>query len=77
METTRNQKQLESFTTYCKTHPEERFWQALRNWSETRAILMCPQNCSPIDFITEGAIDTFYLEGKNKEDLSELETNEI
>lgn len=22
-----------SFATYAKAHPEERFWQALRNWS--------------------------------------------
>ena len=25
---------LVSFTAYCQQHPEERFWQALRNWSE-------------------------------------------
>lgn len=29
-----SKKQLKSFTSYCKAHPEERFWQALRNWSE-------------------------------------------
>lgn len=29
----KNQKQLESFTTYCKEYPEQRFWQALRNWT--------------------------------------------
>lgn len=25
---------LKSFTEYCEQHPEQRFWQALRNWSE-------------------------------------------
>lgn len=26
-------KSLTSFAEYCENHPEERFWQALRNWS--------------------------------------------
>ena len=26
-------KDLQSFIKYCKKHPEQRFWQALRNWS--------------------------------------------
>lgn len=30
---TKNSKLLWSFMKYCKIHPEERFWQALRNWS--------------------------------------------
>lgn len=25
---------LLSFIAYCKAHPHERFWQALRNWSK-------------------------------------------
>jgi len=28
------QVQLESFILYCHTYPEQRFWQALRNWSQ-------------------------------------------
>jgi hypothetical protein len=24
---------LESFSAYCQERPEQRFWQALRNWS--------------------------------------------
>jgi hypothetical protein len=27
-------EQLDSFILYCHTYPEQRFWQALRNWSE-------------------------------------------
>lgn len=30
----KNSKQLVSFTNYCFKHPEERFWQALRNWNQ-------------------------------------------
>lgn len=30
----KNKERLESFTKYCKEHPGERFWQALRNWSD-------------------------------------------
>lgn len=30
----RNNKLLESFTKYCKENPQERFWQALRNWAK-------------------------------------------
>lgn len=26
-------KELKSFIAYYKAHPEQRFWQALRNWS--------------------------------------------
>lgn len=51
----KNQKLLEEFTAYCNAHPEERFWQALRNWSRAANI-----------FWSNGALlrDTFYLEDK-------------
>lgn len=29
-----NLKQLNDFTDYCLQHPEQRFYQALRNWSQ-------------------------------------------
>ncbi len=32
MDKTENSEQLNSFTRYCLSHPQERFWQALRNW---------------------------------------------
>lgn len=35
----KNQKSLASFVDYCLEHPEERFWQALRNWSGNDYIL--------------------------------------
>ena len=27
-------KELKSFIKYCEKNPEQRFWQALRNWSK-------------------------------------------
>lgn len=30
----KNKKLLDDFTKYCNANPDERFWQALRNWSE-------------------------------------------
>jgi len=35
----KNFSQLTSFMIYCAEHPEERFWQALRNWSKYNFIL--------------------------------------
>lgn len=32
-------KTLNNFTDYCKKHPTERFWQALRNFSRADMIL--------------------------------------
>lgn len=29
----KNNQLLKYFTAYCEQHPEERFWQALRNFS--------------------------------------------
>lgn len=29
----KNSRLLAMFTEYCREHPSERFWQALRNWS--------------------------------------------
>lgn len=35
----KNNKLLSSFSEYCLEHPDERFWQALRNWSKKAFIL--------------------------------------
>ena len=61
----RNSKSLRTFVLYCLDHPEQRFWQALRNWSGERFIL----KADSIDFTESkfiGIFDTFYWEGKNK-----------
>lgn len=46
---------LLSFTTYCHEHPEERFWQALRNWAGVAFIYTSPKLIDDKD-----VEDTFY-----------------
>jgi hypothetical protein len=55
---TRNSEALQSFVQYCEEHPEQRFWQALRNWSKWRYIVG-----TNIRGDESQAVDTFYLEG--------------
>ena len=59
----RDQKAKESFIKYMEEHPEERFWQAVRNWG-------CSGQWGSIlkaDLDEDGKIkqfqDTFYEEG--------------
>lgn len=73
----KNQKLLNSFVKYCKEHPEERFWQALSNWSKFGYIFGLDVKNIPNDkklrFMAEGSLeleemglkDTFYFEYKN------------
>ena len=35
----KNSKDLRKFVLYCLQNPEQRFWQALRNWSKANFIL--------------------------------------
>jgi len=58
----KNQETLIDFTKYCIMHPTERFWQALRNWSEYNYIVGC-KDFSHED-LPEEHEDTFYKEGK-------------
>lgn len=53
----KNREVLMDFAKYCAEHPNERFWQALRNWSGYPTILVetiLHANCR----------DTFYFEGR-------------
>lgn len=59
----KNRDLLVNFGQYCANHPEERFWQALRNWSEVGFVLVSKNNT--IHYSQE-LIDTFYFEGKCK-----------
>ena len=52
-----NLKTLIDFRDYCREHPEERFWQALRNWSGADFIL---RGSGPVDDME--LHDTFYDE---------------
>ena len=70
----KNRKELLSFIEYCLEHPEERFWQAIRNWSQYSFIFAWkPDNLGMqddgnfksdgLEEITKmGLEDTFYWE---------------
>lgn len=49
----------DEFANYCREHPEERFWQALRNWSGCFAIYCRREG-------TGGIEDTFFMRGKDE-----------
>jgi DNA polymerase sigma len=55
----------EEFNKYCKEHPEERFWQALRNWSGADKIIWVETDNGENIRNTIGE-DTFYWEEKIK-----------
>lgn len=48
-----NKEILENFAEYCKAFPEQRFWQALCNWSGAVSIYFDDK-------------DTYYWPGKNE-----------
>jgi hypothetical protein len=56
----RNSEVLADFVKYCQEHPDERFWQAIRNWSGYFKVVVGPTT------MDEG-LDTFYWEGKRHE----------
>lgn len=55
----KSKRVLDSFTHYCDDHPDQRFWQALRNWSGYSFIYVVKGM-----FSSEGLTDTFYFEGR-------------
>ena len=59
----RSDPTLTNFIQYCQEHPEERFWQALRNWSGYPFIYIGYQP-SYEQHKTFSVMDTFYWEGK-------------
>lgn len=64
---------LSSFIRYCVNHPQERFWQALRNWSDYNFILA--SDIAPVDltapcYVEGDTRDTFYLEGRRHDEKS-------
>jgi len=59
----KNREKLLSFIEYCLEHPEFRFWQALRNWSGARFILMADDfEISPDRAEFQNIGDTFNIE---------------
>lgn len=62
MTKTRNSELLASFVAYCEAHPDQRFWQALRNWCGWGFVVVF--NVFAPEEHEEGT-DTFYWEGKD------------
>lgn len=60
MNKSKNYNTLSDFVLYCSEHPEERFWQALRNWVGVAFIFVGDKLSSE----AVGGRDTFYWEGK-------------
>ena len=61
---TRNSKLLKEFTEYCERNPEQRFWQALRNYAEVPYIMV--GNIVDTEDPISCLFDTFYWNGKNE-----------
>lgn len=55
---TRNSEVLSTFVAYCIAHPDERFWQAIRNFSG-KAFVFAGEDPDDLQ-------DTFYWEGKDE-----------
>jgi hypothetical protein len=55
----KNVKKLDDFIDYCAKHPEERFWQALRNWSGASFILFLERDNDEHFY---ALMDTFFIE---------------
>lgn len=74
MAKTRNSEILKSFVSYCEAHPDERFWQALRNWSGYSYVIAVHVESVDTGFVELQAgrnIDTFFLE-KRRHDEKDL-----
>lgn len=54
----RNGDVLSDFVGYCLAHPEQRFWQALRNWAGVNFVYVASQP------LASDIQDTYYREGK-------------
>lgn len=61
----RSQEALDSFVAYCNANPEQRFWQALRNWSRFDFILGFNGDIFDLMDAYSGfpVTDTFHIEG--------------
>jgi hypothetical protein len=54
-------KLLISFIEYCATHPDQRFWQALRNWAGVGFVCVSDQPVASTGYV----VDTFYSENRD------------
>ena len=59
----KNKKTLDDFTAYCEAHPDERFWQALRNWTR-QGFILTANDLSVLDH--PNVQDTYYWEKRDR-----------
>ena len=66
----KNQELLKDFTKYAKAHPDERFYQALRNWMEVDqlCVLEAFENIQTGIVDEMNYVDTFYWTTKSHYD---------
>jgi len=70
-ESLRSRKELSSFILYCQNHPEERFWQALQNWSGYSAIMAIDKvGGRGAGGIVNQTHNTFYIKGRRHDEES-------
>ena len=63
----KNKELADDFHAYCMAHPEQRFWQALRNWSDYNFVLVADHvDLDSDDPTYKGVKNTFYWEGKSE-----------
>jgi phage terminase large subunit GpA-like protein len=60
----KNQKVLNNFIKYCQENPDQRFYQALRNWCGYSFVLRTNTNSWALDKHKLQIEDTYYIEGK-------------
>jgi len=63
----KNAALLAEFSRFCERHPEQRFWQALRNWSGQGFIYASQHGPLVLDIKAIGRYmyDTFFWEEKD------------
>ena len=64
----RSKTLLDSFVAYCEANPDQRFWQALRNWCGWHCIYVTNVNVDEVD--TAGMYDTFHWEINKQENMN-------
>jgi len=72
----KNSTKLESFVKFCENHPNQRFWQALRNWSGHEYILVA-EGASALKRLMSKLSGSQSQNWQNTEDTYCLDNDEI
>ena len=77
-EETRNSMTLAEFVAYCEKHPDQRFWQALTNWSGASHVYLLPSGAWSV-YMGEvidnaGMVNPYQWEGRTFNDKATRRT---